>query len=311
MTLLLQKLLPIIIIIIIGAIIRRKQLLCEQTIDGLKTIIIKIALPAVLFTAFSKTDFKLAYLLLFLIIFLFCSLLYFIGEVLHRKFPKNFNYTYSSGYFTGFEFGMIGVGLFSAIWGIDKLPVIMLIGFGHELFIWFVYVPLIKLKGNEKFTVSKTFIEFIKTPTILAIILGTIFNLTGLYNILENNILGSSIFATIDFLMPLTTPLILIIIGYSLTLKKLNLSKIFVYIGIRTFFVLSIGSFVLFLLLKIIPTLDSFFVMAFYAFILLPAPYILPLYIEDKKEAEFFSQFLVYSTIVTFVGNIILLIVSL
>ena len=37
---------------------------------------------------------------------------------------------------------------------------------------------------------------------------------------------------------------------------------------------------------------------------------ILPLYIEDKKEAAFFTQLLVYSTAVSFIGYAILVAVS-
>jgi hypothetical protein len=59
---------------------------------------------------------------------------------------------------------------------------------------------------------------------------------------------------------------------------------------------------VLFTIIRLIPDLDELFIQAFYAFILLPAPYILPLYIQKREEVDFFTQLLVYSTVTSFVG---------
>jgi hypothetical protein len=221
--------------------------------------------------------------------------------------PKIFSKAYSGGYFTGFEFGMIGVGLFGAIWGMDKLPVIMLVGFGHELFIWFVYVPLISVKGKGHFDFIHTIKEFIKTPTIMGIILGIIFNVLGIYEGFGETLIGSSIYTTLNFLAPLTSPLILMVIGYSMTFKHLDWKEAGIYIVSRWLVVLGLGVPLLYVILAIIPEIDPLFVQAFFAFILLPAPYILPLFIKEEKEAAFFSQLLVYSTLTSFLGYIVLL----
>ncbi|MFA9379242.1 MAG: hypothetical protein ACERKZ_21225 [Lachnotalea sp.] len=82
-----------------------------------------MALPAVLFDAFSIMKLEVSYLLLFLKIFLYCSLLYGIECGLHYFFPKILKRFYTKGYMAGFEFGMIGVGLSGAIGGMDQLPV--------------------------------------------------------------------------------------------------------------------------------------------------------------------------------------------
>jgi predicted permease len=307
MSLLLKKLLPVLFMILIGIVSRKRGLFSDSVMNGIKTIILKMALPAVLFTAFAKAKLEASYLILFILVFLFCALLYGLGEALHRLAPRTFGRRFSSGYFTGFEFGMLGVGLFSAIWGIENLSVIMLIGFGHELFIWFVYVPLISSKGSKDFVFLDTLRQFIKTPTILAISLGILFNLLGVYDAFGKTVLGFSLYATLDLLMPLTSPLILIIIGYSMTFKALPLPELTAYIGTRLLATLGLGSLVLLLILRLLPQLDPLFAKAFYAFALLPAPYILPLFIEDKHEAEYFSQLLVYSTLVCFTGYTILL----
>lgn len=307
MTGLLERLLPILILILIGMAIRKTKLLSEETIGGLKKIIVNITLPAVLFHSFSTMDLEVSYLLLFVLIFLFCCALYLLGELAVKVMPKVFSKRFTGGYFTGFEFGMIGVGLFGALWGTENLPVIMLIGFGHELFIWFFYVPLITLKSEGNFDLVSTVKDFLRTPTILAIITGVVFNLTGMYEPFGKTLIGSSIYVTVDFLIPLTSPLILIVIGYAMSIGKVAVKEALTYIVVRWVLVLGIGIPLLVLIQNLVTPLDPLFPQAYFAFMLLPAPYILPLFIGDREESDFFSQLLVYSTMTSFVGYILLL----
>ncbi len=307
---LLNRLLPIFFLLAIGFIAKHRKIFQEPFIEGLKTLIVKIALPAVLFDAFSKMTLQVSYILLFVLVFFYCCLLYFLGHLLHNLFPKIYGRDYTAGYFTGFEFGMIGVGLFGAIWGMDKLPIIMLIGFGHELFIWFFYVPLISMKKNQRFNLIDTLWQFLKTPTIIAIILGIVVNLSGIYPKIEGSAVGGSMLAVIEFLKPLTSPLILIVIGYTMIFRRGNFREMAVYILTRLSLVMGLGAILLLAVRFLVPGLDPLFHQAFYAFILLPAPYILPLYIQDQKEGAFFTQLLVYSTAVSFIGYAILVGVS-
>lgn len=305
-----KKLLPIFILLAIGFISKQKKLFDNSFIEGLKSLLVNIALPAVLFDAFSKTSLHLSYLLVFVLIFLYCCILYLLGFFAHKIFPTLFPRHHTAASFTGFEFGMIGVGLFGAIWGMDALPVIMLIAFGHELFIWFIYVPLISRSKEQSFSLKKTLSQFLKTPTIIAILLGILVNLFGIYPRLEQFSIGVSFLAVIEFLKPLTSPLILIIIGYTLVFHIENSKEISRYIITRFILVLALGFLVLQSIRFFIPNLDPLFNLAFYAFILLPAPYILPLYIQDTEEGVFFTQLLVYSTILSFIGYAILVGIS-
>lgn len=307
---LIRRLLPVFILLGIGFFAKQKKILSDAFINELKILIIKIALPAVLFDAFSSMTLQVSYLLLFTIVFVYCCILYGIGYGLHRMFPNTFKRFYTKGYMTGFEFGMIGVGLFGAIWGMDKLQVIMLIAFGHELFIWFFYVLLISKSKEKSFSLKETITHFIKTPTIIAIILGVIANLLGIRHWMDGNIFGQSIMVVVEFLKPLTSPLILIVIGYTMVFRRTHLRETAVYIITRIILVLGIGTLALFAIKYLIHDLDPLFTTAFYAFILLPAPYILPLYIREEEEVTFFTQLLVYSTAVSFVAYGILLVLS-
>ncbi len=309
MTELIQKLLSITILLAIGWLMRRSKLLHDNVIDGLKTIIIKIALPAVLFTAFAQVRLQWSYMILFAVFILYCFLLHLAGDLAHKASPKLFPYSHTGSFTTGFEFGMIGVGLFGALWGMDKLPVIMLVGFGHELFIWFYYAPRLNRANTGHTGFLAIFRQFIKTPTILAILLGVAVNLAGWYEPIGASIIGGSFYEAMAYVTPLTSPLILIVIGHSLKFGSLDPKKTLAYLGFRSFFVLGLGTLAYWLIISLVDGLDPIFATAFYAFILLPAPYIQPLYIKEKKEAAYFSQLLVYGTLLTFVGYIVLVII--
>jgi len=307
---LVSRLLPILLLLVIGFVSKAVNLFSDTFIEELKGLIIKIALPAVLFDAFSTMKLQVSYLLLFALVFIYCCLLWVTGIGLHKFFPKIFTRFYTKGYMTGFEFGMIGVGLFGAIWGMDKLPIIMLVGFGHELFIWFFYVLFISKSKEASLSLLASLKQFIKTPTIIAIILGIAVNVLGIRPLMSENVIGLSLLAVIEFLKPLTSPLILIVIGHTMVFRRTNLRETAAYILTRLIIVLGLGTLVLLLIKSLIPDLDPLFSQAFYAFILLPAPYILPLYIKDRDEAAFFTNLLVYSTVITFIGYGILLGVS-
>ncbi len=307
---LLSRLLPIILLLVIGFVSKSVKLFSDSFIEELKGLIIKIALPAVLFDAFSSMKLQVSYILLFVLVFVYCCLLWVAGIGLHKFFPKIFSRFYTKGYMTGFEFGMIGVGLFGAIWGMDKLPVIMLVGFGHELFIWFFYVLFISKSKEESLNLVASLKQFLKTPTVIAILLGIAVNLFGIRPLMSENVIGMSLLSVIGFLKPLTSPLILIVIGHTMVFRRTNLRETAAYIVTRLVLVLGLGTLVLLAILRLIPGIDPLFVQAFYAFILLPAPYILPLYIKDREEAAFFTNLLVYSTVITFLGYGVLLGVS-
>lgn len=304
MALLITKLLPTVLIILIGILLQKAKDISVDVIAGFKFIIINIALPCILFFAFLETELEYRYMFLFGMVFLFCCGLYGIGILL----KKWLIYEFTPGFFTGFEFGMVGIALFTAIWGVEKLPIISLIGLGHEVFIWFVYVPLLEYTNSRQVNLLKTLRSFLRSPIIIAIVLGIVFNVMGLFKMINQTILGQGVFNTLHTLSLLTVPLILIVIGYSLTFDQIDWKRSFCYVVLRLGTVLTLGTIVYFLIIGVIGDVDQMFAKAFYGFILLPPPYILPLFIkENEKEVKFFSNVTVLYTFVSFFSFVILM----
>jgi uncharacterized protein (DUF486 family) len=185
MTALLEKLLPVLLIIVIGWLMRKKNIISGSTINDLKQLILNLALPFTLFLSFSKTALEARYILIVVFVFLLCMIMYGFGFLLKHRQPAVFGSLYAPWFMSGFEFGMIGIGLFSALFGTENLPLITLIGLGHEFFAWFVAIPYVQFLSGGKFSLTETLGKFVRTPVILGILGGLIFNVTGAYAFLQ------------------------------------------------------------------------------------------------------------------------------
>lgn len=310
MTALLEKLLPVLLILTIGWILRKRNTISGSAMNELKSIIVNVALPCILFLSFSKTALESKYIIIVVLIFVICMALYLIGFLLRRKMPGVFGSIFTPWFMGGFEFGMIGVGLFAALFGSENLPLIMLIGLGHEFFAWFVAIPYIQFKYSGTFNLIETLGKFIRTPIIWGIFGGLLANITGLYDVLQTIFWGRAIFSTMSTVSNIGVPLILMVVGYSLVIEKGNTKKITLHIIARLVPVLAIGTVALFLIKLLIGSLDPLFSIAFYAFLILPPSYLVPVYVkDDEAERHFFSQTVVYYTLVSFAGYIVLMLI--
>ena len=54
----LQTIVPVVIVLAIGVILRRRQLLSRNAVNALKSIVVNITLPAVLLSAFASTSYS-------------------------------------------------------------------------------------------------------------------------------------------------------------------------------------------------------------------------------------------------------------
>ena len=310
MTALLEKLIPILLIMMVGWFLRKRRILSKEMVDELKVIIINVALPCILFLSFAGMTLDPRYILVVLIVIAMLTVFYSVGFLLKRRIPAVFGSIFTPWFMTEYEFGMIGIGLFTAIWGIDKLPLFMLIGLGHEIYAWFVCIPYIQRKNSGAVKLRKTLINFAKTPVIIGIFGGIFANISGLYDLVGRYFWGKSLFSAMSTISGITVPLILIIVGYSLVLERGNARKIALFSIVKLSLVLSVGTAALILIKTLVGPIDPLFTTAFYAFVILPPSYLIPVLVKDnEEERHFFSQAVVYYTLLTFIGYIILMLI--
>ena len=297
---LIKRIIPVFLIILVGYILRRKKVLSDDGIKTLKTLIVTVFLPSSLFFAFLDADLDARYLILLAGVFVFCGVLYLIGIVFKRT--KILDSIYSAEFFTGFEFGMVGIALFSGIFGVKALPVISLIGLGHEFFIWFVYLPLLKSHSDEnKSGIKDVLISFIKSPIIIAIIIAVILNKAGAAEIIRNNFISGGFTIAVQWFSSVTVSVVLIVLGASLHFQKMEIGRSIKFIVIRAAIAGSASFGMYILLSNIIRDLPVLFPYAWLTFFILPPPFIIPIYVPDSHREEniFLSNTIMLYTLIS------------
>ncbi|MDA3901312.1 MAG: hypothetical protein PF637_12435 [Spirochaetes bacterium] len=293
-----SQLLPVFIILGIGAILRRFSLISGESVDGLKNIIIKVSLPAVLYLAFATIQLNFDFVILGIIIFCLCILLYGLGIIFapysgpYRDFLKFVS--------TGFEFGMLGAVFFGAAFGMENMGYIAVIAIGHEIFIWFVYFSFIKNHNHADSSIKDTVTGFLTSPVIIGILSGIFMNITGLHLEIIANPVGEGIIKTMNYLIGLTVPLILLVIGYGLRIHLENIKSAVLFSFCRLAVVTAIAVAIDIILFRGILQLPKLYSAALYIFMLLPPPFILPLFLNSgTKERDLINNTLIVYTVLS------------
>jgi len=265
-----SKVIPILLLILLGYFIQRKGIVEHNTMVELKKGVVNLALPALLFTIFINMIFREEYLVVIIITFVLLIFLHIVGKVLN-KIPK-IHHPLLPYVVTGCTFGLLGVPLYGAVFGAENLDKISIIGVGHELFIWFIYYTLMKIDfSKEKFSFG--FIkDFIKSPIIIGIVSGILLNISGFSAVVYENPLLTGIYGMIEYLGGLATPLILIIIGYGLKFDKRYMKSSVHLLTVRMLVMLIVGYAFKFLLIDKVIEPDKLFNYAYFTFLILPPP---------------------------------------
>lgn len=278
------KVLPIILSILLGMLLRRFSFFKEGTVDDLKKIVVNISLPSLLFTAFAETIFEVRYFFIIFLVFIICVCMLVFGFFM-KKITRSQN-RYLPALYSGFEAGMMGYAIFAAVYGTENTHKFAIIDLGQVIFVFFILITVLRRFNGNKTTASDTALSFIKTPVIIAIVSGILFSSTGLFRIISGYSVPQTIYETVKLLSTLNVPLICLIIGYELKLDGKRILHCLVVVVSRMVIslgtALAINQFVLVNLFH----LDRSFQSALFTMFILPAPFVIPVFMKSNKETE-------------------------
>nr|MCU0509134.1 permease [Anaerolineae bacterium] len=115
----LSKVLPVLLLILLGAFFRRSGFLPEAAVGGMKKLVVNVTLPAALFLAFAGVALEARHLALVALVFGACvaALLLF-----RAGWPRlGFRSAYTPALLTGFEAGMMGYAIYGAVYGAENI----------------------------------------------------------------------------------------------------------------------------------------------------------------------------------------------
>lgn len=285
--------LPVFIALFLGVLCRKRDLLTRAGVDTLKKVAVDICLPAVLFSAFASAEYSAEKLLIPLFIFALCCAALGLGFLLKRLFRQESRLM--PYLMTGFEAGMLGYGLFALLFPNESSSAFAIVDLGQVLFVFTLYKGLLYGKGSA----SELVRQAVASPVLWAIVIGMLFGMTGLYGALKPSGAAGVIDSVTDFIAAPTSCLILITIGFDLRLKKTPWRRVLSYTGMRLFIMAVLFAaamaFNKYVLGGIIRT------EALLLLIILPAPYVLPVFADVEEERSVIASSLSVMTLLSLV----------
>ncbi|WP_319531075.1 AEC family transporter [uncultured Cohaesibacter sp.] len=296
---LLEQILPILLIILVGVALRRFDVFSPSAIEAVTRIVVTIVLPSVLFTAFLDMEMKVAYAGVFVIVGSVCFGLYALGILIGRLVAPH--HPYFRFLFTGLEYGMLGVSLFGGAYGLEQVGYIAVVDLAHELFIWFLFAPLLMIKRDGKGDAATVLKMFATSPVVIALVAGLALNGLGLADFVKTAPVLSSIHAVLKLFAGMAIPLILLVVGYGIRIRREGLGDVLVMVALRYGIVVPTALILNHFVLDQWLQLEQPFQIAFFTLMILPPPFIIPLFMQNAEESEriYVTNALAVSTVIS------------
>lgn len=300
---------PVFFMLFLGYLARKKEWITTQQNEGGKKIVFNILFPILVFHVLAQSELKKEFLIQILFLFFAWSFVFLVGKAMTRFTGKRFS-NISPYLLLTCEGGNVALPLYISLVGAAHAVNIVTFDVAGIL-INFGLVPILVTKQSSGELNWKSLLKKIFTSSfILAVLIGILFNVTGLYSYLMNSTFQDIYLSTIDIVLKPITGIILFTLGYELKLNRamlqplwrLSLLRLLTCSGI-------IGTFFLFFpnLMK-----EEVFSIAVFLYFMCPTGFPVPLQIQAlvKEEEEhfmsaFISVFLIIAlavyTIITFV----------
>ena len=294
----LRTILPVMLMLFLGSVCRKKNLISREGVQALKTVAVQIALPAVLLHTFAVTQYTLSDILIPLMMYLICIIAWALGKALGKRLGLKSPFV--PFLTTGFEAGMLGYALFTLLYGSGRVADFARIDLGQVLFVFTLYKILLARQEGKKASPAQLAREMALSPIILAIAAGVTLGATGLYQDLVPSGISGILDACTDFVSAPTAALILLAIGYDLVFTDIPWKDTCAVIGLRLAIMAALGGGLLLVLRLLWPQMHA--QAAVILMFLLPPPFVLPVFAEGTEDRAYVSAALSVSTLVSIAG---------
>lgn len=284
---------PVFFMLFLGYLARKKEWITTQQNEGGKKIVFNILFPILVFHVLAQSELKKEFLIQILFLFFAWSFVFLVGKAMTRFTGKRFS-NISPYLLLTCEGGNVALPLYISLVGAAHAVNIVTFDVAGIL-INFGLVPILVTKQSSSELNWKSLLKKIFTSSfILAVLIGILFNVTGIYSYLMNSTFQDIYLSTIDIVLKPITGIILFTLGYELKLNRamlqplwrLSLLRLLTCSGI-------IGTFFLFFpnLMK-----EEFFSIAVFLYFMCPTGFPVPLQIQalvkDEEEEHFMSAFI-------------------
>jgi predicted permease len=300
---LLRTLVPVIAALGIGMLCRSRGLLTREGVNALKRVAVEITLPAMLLGAFATADYNARSLIIPPVMFAVCVLGWALGR-LARRLP-GLQSRFVPFLTTGFEAGLLGYTLYATLFGAEATPNFALVDLGHVLFIFTVYKFLLGMDARERPSFGALVRDMLTSPIIVALLVGVLLGATGLYRAMIPSGAAGILDACVKFIAAPTSVLILLSIGYDLSVKEIRWAQTARIVGARLVIMLPMMGAMLGLT-TLLFGYERLLAGAIMLMFVLPPPFVLTVFADDEGQRAYISSALSVSTLVAIAGFAVL-----
>ena len=297
-TQILSMVLPVLVMILLGRLCAAQGILNDERHAGLKSIIGDILLPVVLFNAFFTAQYDGKLLLVFVLVFISCLLALVAGFAL-KRFVRPY-VRYMPLLMTSFEGGMLGYALYALIAGQNQTAMYAMVDIGQTMFAYTEFLAALKSAEGGKMSPKAMVINMVTNKACIGMTLGIVLGALGVHKAIAPTGFGVVLTELISFITAPTSAMILLVVGYQLNFSKRLMKPVAITLALRLGVMAVVFALVSLVLFAIIPY-DKLLMLALMLQYTLPAPFIIPLYADLKKDGEYVSTTLSMGTLMAVV----------
>jgi predicted permease len=284
----LTTLMPVLLIVLFGMLLRRRKVLSERTVSELKNLLTNNILPVVIFNALATAQLNdrswIQIGFMMAILFAAFGLGFLVRRLVREPYRK-----YVPFMVTLYEGGMIAYPLYSQLCGSENLYRIAILDIAGILFCFGFYMNVLaSVESGEKGTFKEGIVKALKTPAFVAALLGVIMDCTGLVDPFVASKVGGIYTAIVRTISAPLTPMILLVVGYSIEADREMIVPCLQTIGLRILIQAVMMAIALFAMRRMMgadPVRDK----AILIFMSVPTTYSLQSFIKDRQGANFAS----------------------
>lgn len=298
----LQVVLPVAAMILLGILARKKRILSPAGVEDIKSLIVNICLPAVIFSTFYATEFTGTAVLLCAIMAVFTLGAWWIGGVVQRAL--HIEQPLASYLCTTIEGGMMGYALFILLFGQENLYHLALFDLGNTVIVFPVLLTSLRLRAQGAVS-GREVVKSLITPINVAIAAGLAVNACGLGRVIHASVVGDVLGSVLSFVSGPTGALILLVVGFGLEFSDVRWSETLRTVAARMVIFGVCGVLVYRLVTFLLPS-DPLYGFAVIMAFILPPSFVFSAYANGRREESYVGSVLAVYTLLTLVGYSVL-----
>ena len=289
----LETALPVFLALGLGMLCRKTGFLSREAVDALKKVVINLTLPAVLVGAFATAEYSASTIVLPVLVYALCCLALGLGFGLTKLFRVKGRLAPFIA--SGFEAGMLGYALFALLFPEVSVSKFAILDLGQTLFVFTLFKILLSGKTDLK-AIGK---DMVRTPILWAVLAGVLIGATRLFGLMEKAGVSGVLTSATDFISAPTGMIILLTVGYDLVPKEIPWKRTMGLIVLRLVSMAVVLGVTVLLNRTVLNGI--IFEWAMVLMVILPPPYVIPVFADEPNERVQISSALSALTLVTMI----------